>query len=178
MITRIARSINHGLETASVILHRIGNVVLMIMMLLTTADVILRLFKIPLLGTFDMTEYMMAILVSFGLAYCSIHKGHVSVDFVMRHLPHRVQDIIGIITTLISCILIAIMSYWSWLQTLTQHGTMITSSVLPIPQYPFVFAVALGLLLLALVLFSEFIKRIAPFVGSQQEQDTMLEVTY
>lgn len=178
MITRIAGSINSGLETASVVLHRIGNVVLMFTMLLTAADVILRLLKHPIMGAFDITEYMMAILVAFGLAYCSIKKGHVSVDFVMRHLPALVQDIIGIITALASFILVSIMAFWSWLQMLTQHSTGVTSSVLPIPQYPFVGAVALGLFMLALVLLAEVIRRIAHTIINMESPKKVVEVTY
>ena len=178
MITRIARAIDHGFNTASEVLHRIGNIVLMFTMLLTAADVILRLVKHPIMGAFDVTEYMMAILVAFGLAYCSIQKGHVSVDFVMRHLPARMQDIIGIFTTLASFALVSIMAYWSWLQMLTQYSTGVTSSVLPIPQYPFVGTVALGLFMLALVLLAEVVKRIAHTAAKSEGLENVVEVTY
>ncbi|MBN1376504.1 MAG: TRAP transporter small permease [Dehalococcoidia bacterium] len=178
MITRIARAIDSGFNAASEVLHRIGNVVLMFTMLLTAADVILRLVKHPIMGAFDITEYMMAILVAFSLAYCSINKGHVSVDFVMRHLSAFVQDIIGIITTFTSFALVAIMAYWSMLQMITQYTTGVTSSVLPIPQYPFVGTVALGLFMLTLVLLAEVIKRIAHTAAKSEGLENVAEVTY
>ncbi len=178
MITRIARSINGGFNIASVALHRIGNVVLMFIMFLTAADVLLRLLKHPIMGGFDITEYTMAILVAFGLAYCSINKGHVSVDFVMRHFPSRVQDIIGVFTTLASLFLISIMALQTTLQMITQYTTGVTSSVLPIPQYPFVGAVALGLFMLALVLLAEVIQRIVCIAGPSRDHETTSEVTY
>ena len=134
MITRIARSINGGIKAASNTLHRIGNIVLMIVMLLTAADVILRLFARPILGAFDITEYLMAILVSFSLAYCSLNKGHVSVDFIMRLLNVRVQEVIDIFTTFASFVLLVFISWQTILQMFAQYTTGVTSSVLPIPS--------------------------------------------
>jgi len=55
--------------------------VLALMMFLTAADVLLRyIFNRPISGTWELTSYMMVVMVSFGLSYCALVKGLISVE--------------------------------------------------------------------------------------------------
>ncbi|UCG64349.1 MAG: TRAP transporter small permease, partial [Deltaproteobacteria bacterium] len=64
------------------------------MMFLTATDVILRyIFNRPISGAYEVIEYMMAILIPFGLAYCALQGGHVSVDLLVSRFPKKIQSI-------------------------------------------------------------------------------------
>ena len=78
----------------------VGSSDVVIMMVLTTADVILRyLFNWPMPGSWELTEYLMAIAVSLTLAYCALERGHIKVDIVLSLLPQRAQAAIRSIVT-------------------------------------------------------------------------------
>ena len=69
------------------------------MVLTTVVDVFLRyLFNSPILGSYELTEFMMAILVFGSVAYTMVVKGHVTVDLVITRLPARAQAILECIT--------------------------------------------------------------------------------
>ena len=52
-----------------------GIAVLAAMMTLTAADVCLRyLFNRPIMGAYELNEFMMAVFVGFSFAYTAIHK--------------------------------------------------------------------------------------------------------
>ena len=54
-------------------------------MLLTTFDVAGRyLFHAPILGVFEVTEFMLVCVVFLSLAYTQSLKGHIEVDILVR----------------------------------------------------------------------------------------------
>jgi len=128
------------------------------MMFLTATDVILRyVFNRPIGGAYELMEYMMAILIPFGLAYCALQGGHVSVDLLVSRFPKKIQSIIGSITTLF-CLGLFLLITWQNVIYIKEHfESNLTSAVLLIPVYPFIGAVAIGSAALCLVLVLDFL---------------------
>ena len=52
------------------------------MMLLTAADVILRAFRRPILGTYEIVSLLGAIVIAFAMPQTTLQEGHVSVEIV------------------------------------------------------------------------------------------------
>ncbi|MBA7624035.1 hypothetical protein ES703_31439 [subsurface metagenome] len=145
----------------SVVLQGMGAGVLAVMMLLTASDVTLRQFKIPIMGTDDITEFLMAILVSFGLAYCAIRKGHVQVEVLVEHLSSRAQAIIDTITTLLGLGLCILITWRSFVNMVSLYTSGATSWTLNIITFPFAGMVAFGFAWFTLVLLADFLKNLA-----------------
>jgi TRAP-type C4-dicarboxylate transport system permease small subunit len=157
-LSRVAGLLNKVICPVVELLHTVGMGVLALMMLLTASDVILRYaFNRPIVGAYDLTEYMMAIVVSFGLAYCAFMKGHVRVDLVVSHLPQRLQAVIDSITGLLSVFLFAVITWQSFVYMLALFHSGLESTVLLIPRFPFTGLVCLGSAFLTLVLLVDFI---------------------
>ena len=136
-------------------IHSVGVSVLAVMMFLTFADVFLRyVFNRPILASHELTLYMMAILVAFGLAYCAVLKGHVAIDLVVSHFPPRTQAIIDSVTCIISLGLFSLITWQGAIYTMDKLVSGHESEVLEIPIYPFIGVVTLGSLVLCLVLIS------------------------
>jgi TRAP-type C4-dicarboxylate transport system permease small subunit len=155
-----------GIRRINYIVCAIGMAMIIPLMLLTFADVMLRgLFNKPIPGTFDLSQYLLAIFILLGAAYTQQVKGHVRVDFVTSRLSPRLQVGCEIITTILSLFIIAIVVWQGWVAGITEKTV---SDQLRIPQYPFKLLVAVGgsLLWLELLidLFSAFgkLKRKAP----------------
>jgi TRAP-type C4-dicarboxylate transport system permease small subunit len=162
MITgRIANSLNKILLPISMILLGVGAVVLAAMMFLTASDVTLRQFKLPIMGTDDITAFLMAILISFGLAYCTIKKGHVQVDFLVERLPIRAQAIINSVVTLLSLVLSALITWQSFANMISVFQSGATSWTLNFIVYPFAGIVAFGFALFTLVLMANLFEAIS-----------------
>lgn len=126
-------------------LSYIAGAVLVLMMLLTTADVAGRyLFNAPILGVFEVTEFMMVCLVFCSLAYTQSKKAHVAVDFLATLIPRKGQQVIDILNYLISLIILALITWKSVERGFEVMATKECSAILQIPVYPFMFLVALG----------------------------------
>ena len=158
-LSRAADSLNKLVHPAVRVLHGAGVSVLAIMMVLTAGDVTLRyVFNRPIVGSLDLTEYMMAIVVSFGLAYCAFLKGHVRVDLVVSYLPQRVQAVIDSLTGLLGFILFSIITWQSFVYMEILIDSGLKSTVLLIPRFPFAGLVCLGSTFLALILLADFLE--------------------
>jgi len=158
-LSKAADSLNKLAHPAARVLHSVGVSVLAALMVLTASDVTLRyVFNRPIIGSYDLTEYMMAVVVSFGLAYCALLKGHVRVDLVVSHLPQRVQVTIDSITGLLSLFLFSIITWQSFVYMKLLFDSGLESTVLHIPRFPFAALVGLGSAFLTIVLLGNFLE--------------------
>jgi len=158
-LSRAADSLNKWVRPAVGVLHSAGVGVLALLMLLTASDVTLRyVFNRPIIGSYDLTEYMMAIVVSFGLAYCAFFKGHVRVDLVVSHFPQRVQAVIDSTTGLLSVTLFSLITWQSFVHMKLLFDCGLKSTVLLIPRFPFAGLVCMGSALLTIVLLANFLE--------------------
>jgi len=141
------------------LLNTVAAGIMIIMMLLTVADVLIRyLLGRPIQGTYELTELMQVILVAFALGYCAIQKGHVSVEFLIEYLSPRVKAAVASIVSFLSVGLFAIATWASIAQVkLTWDGNLV-SGILRLPISLFVGVVALGSAVLCLVLFVDFLQ--------------------
>ena len=115
------------------------------MMIMTVLDVILRyLFNSPLLGAFEITEFMMVVIVFFSLAYTQSQKGHVTVDFFVTRLSEQKRRVINLISHSIYFLLLLMITWKSVARAIEILETKEVSGTLSIPVFPFYLIVALG----------------------------------
>lgn len=154
-LERVVSRISRGANSA-------GAGVLVVMMLLITMDVLLRYFlNRPVKGSFELVEFMMAIVVCLGMAYTGVQKGHVAVEIVVSRFSPRVQALIDSFNYLVSTILFSLISWKSVVQAKVLGVSGLTSAILYVPVYPFVFVLAFGSGLLGLVFLVHFIDSVS-----------------
>ena len=122
------------------------------MMLLTSADVIMRLFRHPIPGTYEIVGLLGALFVSFSLAQTSMERGHIAVDFVFQRLNTPTQRILESINALISAAMFGAIAWYSILYAEDLRRVGEVSMTLQLPLYPFVYGIALGCAMLCLTL--------------------------
>jgi len=152
--------LHHSLELwvypISKTVNRIASGVLFFMMLLTIADVFLRkVFSQSILGTVEVTEFMMLILLFFAVTQTEILDGHVKVDLIMSRFGERTQAMTDMITQFVCFLLFGLFTWSTLVYAAKMRASGEVSQDLWLPVYPFIYVVALGCALLA---FSLLIK--------------------
>ncbi len=153
----LLKKINKNIFDISKFLNIFAAVAVTLMMLLTCADVLLRFFRYPVPGTYEIVGFLGAIMVSFSLALTSLEKSHIAVEFIVEKLPEKFQKIIDQINSLICTILFGLICWYSIINALDYHESGQVSETLQMPIYPFISGVAFGFGLLSVVLFLRFI---------------------
>lgn len=161
-LNKAYRNLERVINRISRVANSAGAGVLVLMMLLITMDVLLRyFFNRPITGSFELVEFMMAIVVCLGMAYTGVQKGHVAVEIVVSRFSSRKQGLVDSFTYLVSTILLSLISWKSIVQAKVLMGSGLTSSILYVPVYPFVFVLAFSSGLLSLVFLVHFIDSVS-----------------
>jgi TRAP-type C4-dicarboxylate transport system permease small subunit len=144
------------------ILAGLGAVALFAQMCLVTADVVGRyLFDSPITGVYEITEFMILIIIFSFLASTQAAKRHVHVDLLVNRLPGRLQWIVALINHIVCLLLMALMTWMAFQRALDLYRAGEASPNLGVPEYPFVLFLMLG----AAVMCVEYLRDILRLVG-------------
>jgi len=126
--------------------------------LITVADVILRSFGSPIIGTYELVCFSGAVLIGFSIPLTSWVKGHIQVDFLIMKFPQRTRKIFNIVT---KCLGIGLFLLIGWNviilgNDLRESGQV--SQVLRVPFYPVAYGIGICCFLQCLVLLCDIVK--------------------
>jgi TRAP-type C4-dicarboxylate transport system permease small subunit len=124
------------LQKVSKILSTIGGAALTFMMCLTVADVLLRAWGRPILGTYELVSLTLAIVIGFSIPKVSLDRGHVYMEIVLEKLSKRDRAIMNTFTRMLGLILFAIIAYNLFLIGNEFHASGEVSSTLKLPFFP------------------------------------------
>ncbi len=139
----------------------IAGIVLVGMILLTCANIVMRIVHVPIRGTFELMGMFGAIVTAFSLGYTLHKKGHISVDILFHFFPAPVRAVLGAFNDLVCLVFFSIASrqIWKWATTLRDAGEL--TETLQIIYYPFTYGVAIGCGVLAFVCLTDCIRSVA-----------------
>jgi TRAP-type C4-dicarboxylate transport system permease small subunit len=166
LLNKTIRALTRAVNPIVRIITYVAAGVLSLMMFITAADVLLRyLFNRPISGTWELTSYMMAVVVGFGLSYCALVKGLISVEVLTSRFSPRAQAVFNCITYFFSFLFFSLVTWQSILYIKLIFKSNLVSAVLLVPTFPFVAALALGSLVFTLVLLKDFLEYLSQLVA-------------
>jgi len=134
-------------------------VAIVIMMMLTTADVILRyIFDRPILGSMEMTELLMVSIAGLSLAWCTLKSGHIRVDIITNMFSKKTNRTIDVVNYILTGGICAFIVPALINRYIEGEKLDLRTYVLHIPEGPFVLLLSFGYLLTFLVLIVKIVK--------------------
>jgi TRAP-type transport system small permease protein len=129
--------------------------VILPLMLITTADVLGRdFFGKPVAGTYELSEYMLAVAVLLGAAYTQQTGGHVAATFVVGRFGPRAQAACRVLTLGLCLLVVGVLAWQGFAVGFEETGV---TDQLRIPRAPFKMLVGVGGGLLWLQLVFDFL---------------------
>lgn len=139
-------------------LNSISAVALIAIMVLTTADVVLRFFKRPIVGTYEIVGLLGAVVIGFGIPLTSWLRGHIFVDFIVERFPEGRKDVVNIFTRLLGIGLFFIAGWNLIIVGMDLYRTGEVSLTRQLPFYPIAYGLAVSCFVQCLVLICDIIK--------------------
>ena len=140
------------------ILVAIGTVSMLSAMLICVTNIVTRVFKLPILGTYEFIELSSVPAVSFAMIYAALTKSNVSMELLFSKLPKGAQRVFAVLFTLL-CLLISVFIAWS---TISYAGKQFLAGEVTIvmrwPVYPFRCIFGIGMALVSIVFAIELVK--------------------
>jgi len=154
-VAKVVRKINYGFA--------FGGMLLVIpLMLLTTADVISRsLFDHPVTGAYELSSYLLAVFILLGIAYTYQVGGHVQINMLTQRLPAPLAAVLDLVTTLF-CLFIVSILVWQGLVVGLEETAV--SEQMRIPEMPFRLLVPLAAVCLWVSLLLDLIGKVSKLV--------------
>jgi len=143
---------------AGSVLSSIAGVSLVFLMLLTIADVVLRLLGRPIVGTYELVGLAGAVAVGLSLPLTSWVRGHIYVDSLTTRLPRLPRAVLNVATRLLVLALFFLIG-WNLIQyalDLRRAGEV--TPTLRVPFFPVILGVALSCLVECLVMVADIVK--------------------
>jgi TRAP-type C4-dicarboxylate transport system permease small subunit len=157
-LDKMARLLEKAGYRTSAFLNVIGAITLALLMLLTAADVAMRdVLNRPISGAYEISMFMMAIVVACGIGYCASRDEHVKVELLVGALPARAQAAIASLTWFLSAVFLGLMTWQCALYSIAVFHDGTTTPDLLIPTYPFIAIVAVGSAVLCVVFSAQFL---------------------
>jgi TRAP-type C4-dicarboxylate transport system permease small subunit len=154
-LEKISKWLNH-------LLLWVGGITLIGMVVLTCANIFLRIVWVPLDGTFELMGFLGALITAFALGHTQMKRGHIAVDIVVKQFSMRTRNLLTSANYLICMIFFAVAAWQiaKWATKLWKTGEI--TETLRIIYFPFVYGVALGCAVLSLVLLMDFFRTFLP----------------
>lgn len=132
--------------------------VIFLLMLLTLADVVLRkMFNKGILGTLEISEFMMGVIVYFSLAEGELKNRNVNIDLLVNRLSLKSRAIIDAIVKILGFVLFCFIAFAVFGYAALVKSSGEVSLDLWLPKYPLIYAVAVALILFCAVLLFRMI---------------------
>lgn len=135
-------------------LSYVSTVCLIIMALLATTNVVTsKLFKVAIPSAVDWGTYLLIPVVFFAICYNLLTNGLIQVDFLIRHFPKAVNQMIEIISNLVGFGISAVIT---WRQTALawryfNSGKLSSFMPLHFPLWPFCVIIGLGAAIMGII---------------------------
>ena len=154
----VMKGILNAVHAVSRLLNIIAGISLTFLMLLTIGDVILRIFRRPIVGTYELVAFAGAVVIGFSLPLTTWFRGHIFVDFFIQKFSKKVQDVFNIATRCLVIILFLLIG-WNLLKyalDLQRSGEV--SATIRIPFYPVAYGIGICCFIQCLVIFCDIVK--------------------
>lgn len=147
-------------------MYAIAGVALTGMVFLTVADVAMRTFKSPIVGTYELVGMLGAVAVGFAIPQTSRMRGHVVMDFLTGSLSPGVQRLFQVLTRLLAIAMFFIIAWNLWKLGTDYIKDGEVTLTLQVPLYPVAFGIAICCFVECVVLFLDI------FEVEKQETET------
>ena len=147
------------------VLNILGITVLLLMAAMTVVDVVGRLFKRPIVGSTEITEFMMVTIVFLCIGWCALKGRMITVDLITLRLSQRVQAILNSISLFIGLGVMVVITWRSFLETLAVQKESVYTIILHVPSAPFMWILSVGFAVLSLVMVAQLVQNLAKAAG-------------
>lgn len=142
------------------VLYVIAGVTLVVMVLVTLCDVILRNFGHPITGSMEIIQYGGSVVFGFSLPYATYLGAMVQVDIVTEKLKPGPRQALSIVTRVVALLFLLFVAwnFFGYGQDARKSGELTSS--FRVPTYPFIYALSLCFVFHSLTVVVDLIKTI------------------
>jgi TRAP-type C4-dicarboxylate transport system permease small subunit len=144
MLKKVVYIYDRLLKAVVLFLAAIAAISILAMIAITATDVVMRIFRRPLLGSFDMVRIPGMISIACALPYTTAVKGHVAIEFLHHKLSRFGRAVLDIFVhfSIMAMFLFLAVRLIGYGQALHKAGQVSATLQIPLFWIPYVIAVS------------------------------------
>lgn len=147
----MATAVQSVAKAVRFVLERVAELSLAAMALLTAADVLGRyVFDLPIIGSVELTEMLMVVVIFSGVPLATAGGGQISVDVVTLAVGPKTRWVQALLAQLVAAATSGFFGVVTWGRALGARALGDETTMLALPLAPMVFFMSVMLLLNAL----------------------------
>lgn len=140
------------------ILSKLGSGILVVMAIITVADVVGRkLFNMPVKGAFELGEMLLVAVVFLNMPNTEMRDGNVSVDILFKRLGRKAQRVVQISMYILFLLITILLAWQLFVLASDEASGGFTTTVLHIPTSPVIYIAAFGCLILGFTVLTRIL---------------------
>ena len=147
-----------SVKGAASVLSVIAGAALVFLMLLTIADVGLRILGRPIVGTYELVGLAGAVAIGLSLPLTSWVRGHIYVDSFVARLPRVPRAVLNIATRLFVLALFLMIGWNLFKYAMDLRSAGEVTPTLRVPFFPVALGVGLSCFIECLVMVADIVK--------------------
>ena len=149
-------------------------IIVAVMMVLMFVDSMLGLFfNSRIMGSYELVQVMLSILVFSSWAYTQTVHGHINVVMFIRLMPQKLRFVCYSITSILSTVTMVFATYGVWKMIQDKISNREATATLMIPYWPFYIFELLAFALMAIMLLCDALKSVAAIVDKDFADEIM-----
>lgn len=123
-----------GVRFVSTVLLWMSSAAIVFIVLITCTEIVLRMFKITLTGTFDLVQVAGAVAIACALPYTTAAKGHVAIELLFQKLGRRGRAVVDTMARSVGIVFFAVLAWQSvkYGNSLRESGQVTPTLQLPV----------------------------------------------
>jgi TRAP-type C4-dicarboxylate transport system permease small subunit len=135
MLNRLSAWYSLLVRRLVLVLAACSGVGIVVMMVTTCADVIMRLLGHPIAGSVDIVQLSSGVALACALPYTTAVKGHVAVEFFFHKLRPLGRIVVDTVARLLGMVLFGVLCWHSFLYGLSQQSSGRVTATLQVPTF-------------------------------------------
>jgi len=152
------RRVFAGVQGITRVLHGIAGASLVFLLFLTVLDVILRGFRRPIPGTYELVGFAGGVAIGLAMPFTAWIRGNVYVDTFLGRMSQRYRAAFQIVTRLLACGLFVLLGWNLWQFGLSLRASGEVSPTLELRFYPVALGLAAASFLQVIVFFCHILQ--------------------
>jgi TRAP-type C4-dicarboxylate transport system permease small subunit len=146
-------------ERISQVCAGIAGASLIVVMMITVIDVVLRkFFNRPILGSIEIVEVSMVPMAVLAIAWGALKRSHIIVD--LFRFPKRMEQVLDTFMLILGLTVIPVASWRAFVQASASYQMHLNTDILRIDLYPFYAIMGIGFALLTIAMVIVIIEQI------------------
>jgi TRAP-type C4-dicarboxylate transport system permease small subunit len=142
---QVFRRIGTVIDTLSRWLAFVAGVSICVIMVLMTADAMSRKVIGTVVGAYETSIALLALVVLLPQGYTQLHRGHTQIDILSSHFPKKVQLILGGVASILGAIMLGLLAWLGWERALYETlSNEVWVGIIDYPAWPWRWAIPLG----------------------------------